>query len=136
MTRVPSVAERATAYGVPAETANGNEVEEVHAVTCAATNRCRAGQGPILLEFSTYRWHGHYEGDTQPYKPDEEVTAWRNRDPLVLAERQLLARNEATEASLAAVRAQCDERISRAVEAARSAPEPAPEDAFAHVFAD
>ena len=52
-----------------------------------AAARCRAGDGPFLIEAETYRWHGHYEGDAQPYKPEDEASAWRERDPLEVSRR-------------------------------------------------
>jgi acetoin:2,6-dichlorophenolindophenol oxidoreductase subunit alpha len=137
MTRVPVVAERAAAYGVSASTVDGNVVEAVREATLAAAEECRASRGPALLELQTYRWHGHYEGDAQPYKPDDEAEHWRGkRDPLLLAEAELLRRGEATQAELEAIRSGADGLVAKAVEFARSAPEPTPEEAFAHVFAD
>jgi TPP-dependent pyruvate/acetoin dehydrogenase alpha subunit len=136
MTRVPVVAERAAAYGVHAGTADGNDVEGVLAVAQDAVARCRSGHGPALVEFETYRWHGHYEGDQQPYKPDAEAKLWQGRDPLVAASTTLVERGKATDESLAAVRAECDERVAAAVDAARLAPEPEAQEVFAHVFGD
>jgi TPP-dependent pyruvate/acetoin dehydrogenase alpha subunit len=130
MTRVPRVADRATAYGVEAHTIDGNDVEAVHAATAEAAERCRAGKGPVLLEFETYRWHGHYEGDAQPYKPEEESTRWRDNDPLLVAAGRL----QESGARLDDIREQSRARVEQAVEAARAAPDPEPEEAFAHVF--
>jgi TPP-dependent pyruvate/acetoin dehydrogenase alpha subunit len=121
---------------VHAETADGNDVEHVLAVARDAVARCRSGLGPALVELETYRWHGHYEGDQQPYKPDAEARDWQERDPLLIAGAKLVQRGEATEEGLAAIRAGCDERVTAAVQAARLAPEPAPEEVFAHVFGD
>jgi TPP-dependent pyruvate/acetoin dehydrogenase alpha subunit len=136
MTRVPVVAERAGAYGVRAQTADGNDVERVLAVAEDAVGRCRSGDGPVLVELETYRWHGHYEGDQQPYKPETEAKDWQARDPLLVAGGRLIERGETTKEGLATVRAECEERVARAVEAARLAPEPEPEEVFAHVFGD
>ena len=136
MTRVPSVAQRAAAYGVDAVVVDGNDVEEVHRSTAEAAARCREGRGPVLIEAETYRWHGHYEGDAQPYKPDEESTAWRERDPLVVQGRRLVERDEATEEELESLRAQARDRVESAVERARSLPAPDPQEAFADVFGD
>lgn len=134
MTRVAQVAERAAAYGVPAQTLDGNDVEAVLAATEDAAARCRDARGPVLLEFETYRWHGHYEGDAQPYKPEDESARWRDADPLLVAARRLTDRGEADPARLDAIREQARARVEAAVEAARAAPDPAPEEAFAHVF--
>jgi TPP-dependent pyruvate/acetoin dehydrogenase alpha subunit len=136
MTRVPSVAERSAAYGVPATTVDGNDVEAVHAAAADAAARCRDGRGPVLLEAQTYRWHGHYEGDSQPYKPEDESTAWRELDPLVVQGRRLNERGVAPAEELQAIRAQAQERVDAAVERARALPAPDYEEAFAHVFGD
>jgi TPP-dependent pyruvate/acetoin dehydrogenase alpha subunit len=134
MARVPRVADRAAAYGIDAVVVDGNDVEAVHRATLDAAERCRAGQGPSLIEADTYRWHGHYEGDAQPYKPADESAAWRQQDPLVRAERLLVERGEATEDELEQVRARARERVEQAVERARAADGPDPQEAYANVF--
>jgi TPP-dependent pyruvate/acetoin dehydrogenase alpha subunit len=136
MTRVPSVVERTAGHGVEGRAVDGNDVEAVYAATVAAVERCRAGGGPLLIEAETYRWHGHYEGDAQPYKPDHESAAWRDQDPLAVHARRLIERGEATREELEAVEASQRERVDAAVERARSLPAPDPEEAFAHVFGD
>jgi TPP-dependent pyruvate/acetoin dehydrogenase alpha subunit len=122
------------AYGIDAVVVDGNDVEAVHRATLDAAERCRAGQGPSLIEADTYRWHGHYEGDAQPYKPADESAAWRQQDPLVRAERLLVERGEATEDELEQVRARARERVEQAVERARAADGPDPQEAYANVF--
>lgn len=79
MCRVPSVVERTTAYRIAAAKVDGNDVSAVHAAAVAAVARWRAGAGPALIEASTYRWHGHCEGDPQNYKSPEEAERWRVR---------------------------------------------------------
>ncbi len=135
MTRVPRVAERVKAYGFEGEVVDGNDVEAVHRAALDAAGRCRSGQGPALLEADTYRWHGHYEGDAQPYKPEDESTSWREQDPLVRAARLLVERGEATEEQLEEVRGRTRDRVDEAVARARSADAPDLEEAFQHVFA-
>lgn len=122
MSRLESVAERARAYGIEAETLDGNDVEAVHERAGAVVARCRESGGPALLELRTYRWHGHYEGDPQAYKPKGEAEAWKERDPLEVAAARLLERGLAAQPELAAIRAEAGRRIDAAVEAARAAP--------------
>jgi TPP-dependent pyruvate/acetoin dehydrogenase alpha subunit len=136
MTRVPSVAERTAAHGVPASTVDGNDVESTHAAALEAVRRCREGDGPILLEAETYRWHGHYEGDGQPYKPEEEEAGWKSRDPLLVAAELLTGRGEADDAELERIRAEADAEVAAAVEDARGADDPAAEAAYANVLID
>jgi TPP-dependent pyruvate/acetoin dehydrogenase alpha subunit len=134
MSRVPRVVDRAAAYGVAASMVDGNDVEAVHEAAREGVERCRAARGPVLLEAETYRWHGHYEGDPQPYKPAEESEAWRALDPLGIAEGRLVERGASTAEQIAAVRARAQERVEAAVERARAAAPPSPEEAFANVF--
>jgi TPP-dependent pyruvate/acetoin dehydrogenase alpha subunit len=136
MTRVASVAERVAAYGVEASAVDGNDVEAVHAAAVEAAERCREGRGPRFLAADTYRWHGHYEGDAQPYKPEQESAAWVERDPLVVQRRRLEERRAATGEELDAIVADSRSRVDAAVERARALPAPDPEEAFADVFGD
>jgi TPP-dependent pyruvate/acetoin dehydrogenase alpha subunit len=136
MARVADVTERAAAYGVRAQAVDGNDAQAVHAAAVEAVAACRAGEGPVLVEAATYRWHGHYEGDGQPYKPADEAEQWRARDPLVLAEAELMAGGHATGEQLAEVRRAAEERVAQAVETARAADVPPDEEAYHHVFAN
>jgi TPP-dependent pyruvate/acetoin dehydrogenase alpha subunit len=133
--RVKSVVERCTAYGIDALAVDGNDARAVHEVAVGAVARCRSGRGPVLIEAATYRWHGHYEGDAQPYKPDGEAEAWRRRDPLSITEGQLHDAGATTEQELAALREQAEQRVVRAVATARAAASPSEEEAHRHVFA-
>lgn len=136
MSRIPSVASRAAAYGIEASTVDGNDVLAVHASALSAVSRCREEAGPVLLEAETYRWQGHYEGDGQPYKPAKEAAGWRERDPLVLASRRLLEEGVATEGELRELESNARARVEHSVELARAASPPGPEELFAHVFRD
>jgi TPP-dependent pyruvate/acetoin dehydrogenase alpha subunit len=136
MTRVPSVAERCRGYGVKAETVDGNDVEAVFAVMARAVRQCRDGEGPVLVEAETYRWHGHYEGDAQPYKPEDEASGWRERDPLIVASARLVEAAVESEDRLAELRAETEAIVEAAVEVARAADPPALEEAYDHVYCD
>ncbi|HUC00937.1 MAG TPA: thiamine pyrophosphate-dependent dehydrogenase E1 component subunit alpha [Solirubrobacterales bacterium] len=136
MARVPSVAERAAGYGVEAEIVDGNDVAAVYTLTAEAAARCREGRGPFLIEAETYRWHGHYEGDSQPYKPDAEAASWRERDPLEVSGARLLAGGDADGETLERIRDEAAARVEAAIERARSLPAPDPSEAYADVFGE
>jgi TPP-dependent pyruvate/acetoin dehydrogenase alpha subunit len=76
--------------------------------------------------------HGHFEGDAQAYRPQEEIAALAARDPLRMARERLLAGGVA-EAALERIVAETSARIDAAVARARAAPEPSPEGALADV---
>jgi pyruvate dehydrogenase E1 component alpha subunit len=116
-------ADRASAYGLEAIVVDGNDVEAVHAVATTAIERARAGDGPSLIEALTYRHGGHSRADPGKYRPDDEVAAWKARDPIPM----LRARLEAAGVEAAALDA-IDEEVTAQVAAAeaeaRAAPEP------------
>jgi len=134
--RIEQVSGRAAGYGMAGETVDGNDVEAVQRAAGEAVDRARGGRGPTLLECVTYRWRGHFEGDPQPYRSQDEVEAWKERDPLVLAERRLAGRGELGEAERDAIRDGVRARVAEAVEFAEAAPMPEPLSALEDVFTD
>ncbi|MFE9601126.1 pyruvate dehydrogenase complex E1 component subunit beta [Streptomyces hokutonensis] len=120
---------RAVGYGIAYQHVDGNDVLAVAQTMTGLVARLRAGGGPVLLEAETYRWHGHYEGDPERYRPAEEVAAAKERDPLLVARRQL------DEAAADAVDEEIDKEIEAAIDWARSLPEPAPETLHDYVSA-
>ncbi|MGW1617682.1 alpha-ketoacid dehydrogenase subunit alpha/beta [Streptomyces sp. NPDC002172] len=128
------LAARAAGYGIGYEHVDGNDVLAVQTLMSGVVARLRAGGGPVLVEAETYRWHGHYEGDPERYRPAEEVAAAKERDPLVIARRHLAAAGVAT-ALVDAVDEEIGKEIEAAVEWARSLPEPAPETLYDFVSA-
>src|ERR1700712_5014255 len=115
LTRVPAVVDRCGAYGSEAQAVDGNDVVAVAALTADAAARCRAGDGPFLIEAETYRWHGHYEGDAQPYKPEDEAAGWRERDPLEVSGARLIAEGKADGEELERIRSVAAERVEAAI---------------------
>jgi len=116
-------ADRASAYGLESILVDGNDVEAVHRVARKAIDLARSGGGPSLIEAGTYRHGGHSRADPGKYRPDDEVTAWKARDPLPAYRNQLLAEG-VTEAELEALDAAAREAVSAAETEARAAPEP------------
>lgn len=134
--RIERISDRAASYSMPGVTVDGNDVTAVHAAARTAVARARAGAGPSLVECITYRWRGHYEGDPQPYRTNEEVESWKARDPLPRVEGLLRARGAIDDARAAEIAAGTRERIESAVRAAEAAPLPDPADALTDVYAD
>lgn len=111
---------RANAYGIPGVEVDGNDVLAVREATRDAVARARAGDGPTLVEFLTYRHKGHSRVDPGRYRPKEEVEAWLARDPLPrLAERL-------DPESVKRIGEAVEREIEAALEAARAVPFPDP----------
>jgi TPP-dependent pyruvate/acetoin dehydrogenase alpha subunit len=127
-----TVTGRGEAFGIPSSTVDGQDAEVVYAAARVAVDRARAGGGPTLLEFATYRYRGHhtFELKTRPrYRDEAEVDAWRARDPLDIQAARVPA------AERAAVDAQVEEVLDAAVRYTVDSPVPDPADALAHLYA-
>jgi TPP-dependent pyruvate/acetoin dehydrogenase alpha subunit len=121
------IAGRAGAYDIPSAVVDGNDLWAVVDAARPAVDRARAGDGPTLLECRTYRHFGHSKSDPAKYRPPEEVERWMARDPLTIARGRLLEAG-VTEDELAAVESEVEARIERAIDAARQAPFPDPDE--------
>jgi len=133
-TPIEVLADRAASYGMPGIRIDGNDVLEVHATVSEAAARARAGEGPTLIEAMTYRQKGHSRADPAKYRPEGELEAWLERDPIVLHERALAAAGVPQE-QLDAIRAAAEQAVEEALERAQSWPDPDPETRLEHVYA-
>ena len=128
-------ADRASAYGLPAELIDGNDVIKVHDTLKVAVDRARAGDGPTIVEALTYRHYGHSRADPAKYRPADEVERWLQRDPLLVA-RERLASLGVSAADIDAADARAAELVKAAVQEAKDAPYPDPASALTDVWAD
>jgi acetoin:2,6-dichlorophenolindophenol oxidoreductase subunit alpha len=128
-------ADRAPAYGLPAEVVDGNDVVAVLEATARAVERARAGDGPTIIEALTYRQYGHSRSDPAKYRPKEEVEEWLRRDPLTLLAQRLHGDGVAEEA-VEERRKRAQEVVAAAVEAAKAAPPPDEATALTDLWAD
>ena len=74
---------RAEALDIAYESVDGMDVWETRAAALRATERARAGRGPVFLEMLTYRFVGHSRSDPGRYRKPGELERWQERDPLV-----------------------------------------------------
>jgi pyruvate dehydrogenase E1 component alpha subunit len=128
-------ADRASAYGLEPVLIDGNDVELVHATAGIALEKARSGGGPTLLEVQTYRHGGHSRADPGKYRPDEEVAAWKARDPITLYRQKLLEAG-VDETALDQIDAETTERVDRAEETARNSSPPSLDIAETDLWSD
>jgi acetoin:2,6-dichlorophenolindophenol oxidoreductase subunit alpha len=128
-------ADRAAAYGLEPIVVDGNDVEAVYDVATRVIERARTGEGPSLVEALTYRHGGHSRADPGKYRPDEEVEAWKARDPIP-AQRARLLESGVDEASLDAIDADTKAKVADAEAFARGGAEPSPTVIETQVWAD
>jgi len=134
---VENLADSAAAYGIPGVIVDGMDVEDVYDAVAEARERAARGDGPTLIEAKTYRYRGHYEGDPQPYRTQEEIDEWReNRDAIDTFAARLREAGVLDEGDREEMQSAVEADIEAAVEYARDAPFPDPEEAYDDVFAE
>ncbi len=136
VTRVPRIADRAVAYGIPGRTVDGNDVEAVYDAMVEAADAARQGKGPTLLELETYRFAGHSRSDPGHYRSKEEIADWKTRDPLIRYEAFCLSEGILSGDEIAEMKASIERELDEAVAFAESSPSPAPEDCLNDVYAN
>ncbi|WP_275463925.1 pyruvate dehydrogenase (acetyl-transferring) E1 component subunit alpha [Streptomyces noursei] len=135
-TRVP-LYQRAQGYGFPGVRVDGNDVLACLAVTKAALDRARTGQGPMLIEAFTYRMGAHTTSDDPTrYRPDEETLAWEAKDPILRLRKYLEAEGFVDDAYLAAIDEESDVLGKRVRDVVRAMPDPDHLAIFENVYAD
>ena len=134
-TSVADVASRAVSYGMPGMIVDGQDVLAVYDAVARAVARAREGQGPSLVEAKTYRYCEHEEGEIiPPYRSQEELRCWRDRDPIELFSSWLRQQSILTDAELASIRMQVQTEVDAALEFAKESPYPDADALFDHVF--
>jgi pyruvate dehydrogenase E1 component alpha subunit len=128
-------ADRAPAYRIPGKVVDGNDVVLIKQMVAEAADRARAGEGPTIIEAQTYRHYGHSRADPAKYRPQEEVERWLRRDPLEIARSRLESLGVTPEA-IATADGRAARTVEEAVDAAKNAPDPDPDQAFTDVWAD
>src|SRR4051794_15123448 len=119
------VAKRADGFGIPGVVVDGHDYFAVREVAGEAIRRARDGGGPTLIECKVNRYYGHFEGDSQTYRPPGEVENVRaSRDCLDELRRRATASGVVDDAELDAVDAEAARLVDEAVAEAKAAPEP------------
>ncbi|MFG2284638.1 pyruvate dehydrogenase (acetyl-transferring) E1 component subunit alpha [Streptomyces sp. NPDC048595] len=135
-TRVP-LYQRARGFGFPGVRVDGNDVLACLAVTKAALERARTGQGPMLIEAFTYRMGAHTTSDDPTrYRADEERAAWEAKDPIRRLKAYLQAEGMVDDAYLASIEEESEALGKRVRDAVRAMPDPDHMAIFENVYAD
>ena len=128
----PNIAAKAAAYGIPGTQVDGMDVVAVEAATRRAAETVRAGEGPALLEFLTYRFRAHSMYDPELYRTKAEVAQWQTRDPVTTFTRQLTDAGVLTDTTLPAL----EQDVAAAIAAALAEAEAGPWEPVADLLKD
>ena len=135
-TRIP-LYQRARGFGFPGVRVDGNDVLAVYAVTKAALNSARSGQGPMLIEAFTYRMGAHTTSDDPTkYRISAEVEVWKLRDPIARLKAYLTSSLKADREFFEAVEVEADELAARVRAGCLAMPDPEPLSMFDNVYVE
>ena len=134
--RIP-LFQRAQGFGFPGVQVDGNDVLACHAVTTAALQRARDGQGPRLVEAYTYRMGAHTTSDDPTrYRLSEDLERWKLKDPIARVKAYLARGGVADEAAFAAIDAEAATLAARVRAECLALPDPDILDSFDQVYGE
>ena len=129
---------RGTAFGLHAESVDGQDVRAVYRIARELVNHVRQGAGPAFLVCQTYRFMGHHVGDInrEYYRPKQEEQMWKTeRDPIKVLGDWLAAQNLADRERFDQIQAELKSEVEKAVQFAVAAPYPSPDKVEQDVYA-
>ena len=146
------IADAATTYGIPGVVVDGQDVMQVYNVAKEAVERARAGEGPTLIEAKTYRYYNHWGAPgakagelgafgydplaISSFRPEREVRAWMQRDPVDICRNTLVDWGVMDQAKADQIEADAKQEIAEAFEWASEQPLCTPEDGLKNVFTE
>jgi acetoin:2,6-dichlorophenolindophenol oxidoreductase subunit alpha len=122
--RVPTVAQRAGAYGIASARVDGNDPVAMWHEIGAAVERAREGGGPTLIDALTYRFYGHILGEDLAYQPAAEREAAIAADPVPAYRARLITEYGIADSVLREIDRDVAVEVDDAFTVALASPEP------------
>jgi len=135
-TCVPTLAAKATAYGIGSRTVDGYDVAKVHGAIRDAVATVRATSRPSFLEVVVVRRTPHGVGSDGSYMDPSVIAQAQRRDPLRYVRNELIDSRGVSRIALDDTESRIRETVRSAFEAARESPPPPPEELHRDVFAE
>ena len=127
------------AMGIQSFSIDGNDVNKIYEVTSKELSKIRLGLGPRFIEFKTYRWREHCGPNFDNnigYRTEKEFQAWKEKDPIVRAKKELLDNKLITEREINQINKTIEKEVKEAFKFADKSPFPKPKDAFKDIYAE
>lgn len=123
---------------VPGLWVDGMDVLAVREATRWATDYCRSGKGPIVLEMATYRYFGHSMSDPgTSYRTRDEIQEVRQRrDPITSFKDKLITSNLANAEELKNIEIEARKEVDTATEQAKTDAEIGIDELYTDVYAN
>jgi 2-oxoisovalerate dehydrogenase E1 component len=133
--KLPDIADRACAYGIPGEVVDGMDVLAVRGAVARAAERARHGEGPTLIEAKTYRWYGHSHSDPRAYRTREEEAEWKERDPISVLKENMQTVGMLSEVEFETLDQAVKAKLEQAMAYSEASPEPSADELYTDVYA-
>ncbi|HQV57275.1 MAG TPA: thiamine pyrophosphate-dependent dehydrogenase E1 component subunit alpha [Ilumatobacteraceae bacterium] len=135
---IADIVDRAAGYGMPGVIVDGMDVLAVHEAVTEAVARARRGDGPSLVECKTYRYYNHHgiQNLGLKYRPDAEVLAWKERDPIFTFEDRMIETGRLSREQFDQIWAEVRADIDAAIAFADDSPFPEPDRLLAGVYTE
>ena len=114
----------AEGYGIPSTIVDGMDVIAVKETTKEVVDKVRKGNGPALIEATTFRFQGHSMADPAKYRESSEVDEWRKKDPLESFPEYIISKNIASKDEINDVKKSVEDEMDAAVKFATESNEP------------
>ena len=114
----------AEGYGIPSTVVDGMDVIAVKETTKEVVDKVRKGNGPALIEATTFRFQGHSMADPAKYRESSEVDEWRKKDPLESFPEYIISKNIASRDEINDVKKSVEDEMDAAVKFATESNEP------------
>jgi pyruvate dehydrogenase E1 component alpha subunit len=135
-TKVASVCDVVAPYDFPRRVVEGSDVAALWETAGEFVEIARAGRGPVLMECSTHRFRGHYEGDQQSYREALEDSETAKLDPIVGLEKLAGRKRWLRKDDARAIEADARAEVEAAVTFGRDSPPPTEAQAARYVYAE
>ena len=119
-----SCSNMAEGYGIPSTIVDGMDVIAVKETTKEVVDKVRSGNGPALIEATTFRFQGHSMADPAKYRESSEVDEWRKKDPLESFPEYIISKNIASKDEVNDVKKSVEDEMDAAVKFATESNEP------------
>ena len=114
----------AEGYGIPSTIVDGMDVLAVKETTNEVVQKVRNGNGPALIEATTFRFQGHSMADPAKYRESSEVDEWKKKDPVEAFPNYILSKKIATQEEIDEIKKSVSEEMVSAVKFATDSNEP------------
>ncbi|MFB6101362.1 MAG: thiamine pyrophosphate-dependent dehydrogenase E1 component subunit alpha [Haloplanus sp.] len=133
VTDVERASQRADGFDIRGVSVDHDDAVAVYEAAGEAVGRARDQNGPTVLAIQVHRRMGHFMGDPQSYRSEEDQAAATERDSIERLAADLRAAG-VDDSDLTAIRETAHERVDDAIEWAKEQPKPDPDAAYEDAF--